>query len=119
MKFPMKTKASMNWFALSLGVCLATGMNVIAGESSPVALVIHGGAGIAREGLTPEREAACRKTMEEALQAGTKILRAGGTSLDAVQAAIVVLEDSPLFNAGRGSALTAEGTVEMDAAIMK
>lgn len=85
---------------------------------APITLVIHGGAGIARKDLSPEREAACRKILEEALRSGHKILRDGGTSLDAVQAAIIVLEDSPLFNAGRGAVLTSAGTVEMDASIM-
>lgn len=85
---------------------------------APITLVIHGGAGIARKDLSPEREAACRKTLEEALRSGHKVLRDGGSSLDAVQAAIIVLEDSPLFNAGRGAVLTAEGKVEMDASIM-
>ncbi|WP_395740541.1 isoaspartyl peptidase/L-asparaginase family protein [Prosthecobacter sp.] len=85
---------------------------------APVTLVIHGGAGVTRADLSPEKEAACRKVLEEALQSGHKILHDGGTSLDAVQAAIILLEDSPLFNAGRGSALTSAGTVEMDASIM-
>jgi beta-aspartyl-peptidase (threonine type) len=85
---------------------------------TPITLVIHGGAGITRNELTPEKETACRTALEEALRAGHKVLSDGGASLDAVQAAIVVLEDSPLFNAGRGSALTSAGTVEMDASIM-
>lgn len=85
---------------------------------TPTTLVIHGGAGIAREELTAEQEAQCRRTLKEALLAGHNILASGGASIDAVQAAIVVLEDSPLFNAGRGSALTSVGTVEMDASIM-
>src|SRR5437762_1271691 len=101
---PMKSQARVNWLALFLNVCFAIGMNVVAAEPSPVVLVIHGGAGISRDALTPEREVLCRKTMEEALRAGGKVLRDGGPSLDAVEAAIVVLEDSPLFNAGRGSA---------------
>jgi beta-aspartyl-peptidase (threonine type) len=84
----------------------------------PFVLAIHGGAGVARDELSPEREAECRKVLEESLRAGEKVLRSGGASLDAVQAAIMVLEDSPLFNAGRGSVLTAAGTVEMDAAVM-
>ncbi|WP_395751229.1 isoaspartyl peptidase/L-asparaginase family protein [Prosthecobacter sp.] len=85
---------------------------------APITLVIHGGAGVARADLSAEKEAECRKVLEEALQGGHKILREGGTSLDAVQAAIIILEDSPLFNAGRGSALTSAGTVEMDVSIM-
>jgi isoaspartyl peptidase/L-asparaginase-like protein (Ntn-hydrolase superfamily) len=84
----------------------------------PIALAIHGGAGISRAELTAEQEVACREKLVEALRAGHKILGEGGASLDAVQAAIVILEDSPLFNAGRGSALTSEGTAEMDASIM-
>jgi beta-aspartyl-peptidase (threonine type) len=92
--------------------------NPIMAADPPITLVIHGGAGIARKDLSSEREAACRKTLEEALRSGHKILSDGGSSLDAVQSAIIVLEDSPLFNAGRGAVLTAEGKVEMDASIM-
>lgn len=93
-------------------------MNVTAAEPFRIGLVIHGGAGITRDALTSEREACCRKTMEEALRAGGQVLLDGGTSLDAVEAAIVVLEDAPVFNAGRGSALTSDATVEMDASVM-
>lgn len=93
-------------------------MRPVNAADAPIALVIHGGAGIARSELTPEREKECRAVLEEALHAGHKILQSGGASLDAVQAAIIVLEDSPLFNAGRGSVLTSEGKVEMDASIM-
>jgi L-asparaginase / beta-aspartyl-peptidase len=83
------------------------------------ALVIHGGAGnVAREGVTPEREAEYHAKLEEALAAGEAILKNGGSSLDAVEAAVRILEDSPLFNAGRGAVFTAEGTNELDAAIM-
>lgn len=82
-------------------------------------LVIHGGAGLmAKDEFTPDREKASRATMEAALLAGHGVLARGGTSVDAVITAIRILEDSPLFNAGRGSALTAEGTVEMDASLM-
>ena len=110
-------KARTRYGYLLVIICSSIAMHATAADA-PIALVIHGGAGVAREDLTPEREAACRQTLEESLRAGEKILREGGTSLDAVQAAIVVLEDSPLFNAGRGSVLTAAGTVEMDAAVM-
>lgn len=94
------------------------GCRAAAAADSPITLVVHGGAGIARQELSAEREKACRAGLEDALRAGFKILQGGGSSMDAVQAAIVVLEDSPLFNAGRGSVLTAAGTVEMDASIM-
>ncbi|WP_047863281.1 isoaspartyl peptidase/L-asparaginase family protein [Archangium gephyra] len=82
-------------------------------------IVIHGGAGvIKRESLTPEREAAVRAVLAESLQAGHAILAKGGTSLDAVTAAVRVLEDSPLFNAGKGAVFTHDGKNELDAAIM-
>lgn len=84
-----------------------------------VALVIHGGAGtIRRESMTPEREKEYRDKLTEALNTGYQILLKGGTSVDAVEATLRVMEDSPLFNAGKGSVFTAAGTNEMDAAIM-
>lgn len=83
-------------------------------------LVIHGGAGtIPRGSLSPEREREYEAKLTEALQAGHRILQAGGSSLDAVVAAINVLEDSPLFNAGRGAVFTNDGRNELDAAIME
>jgi L-asparaginase / beta-aspartyl-peptidase len=82
-------------------------------------MVVHGGAGTIRRGsMSAEVEAQYRATLEQALQAGHRILAAGGTSLDAVEAAVHVLEDSPLFNAGRGAVFTSEGRNELDAAIM-
>jgi L-asparaginase / beta-aspartyl-peptidase len=82
-------------------------------------IVIHGGAGtLLREAMSAEREAEYRAKLDEALRAGHAVLQGGGSSLDAVQAAVTVMEDSPLFNAGRGAVLTSEGTVEMDASIM-
>jgi L-asparaginase / beta-aspartyl-peptidase len=82
-------------------------------------IVLHGGAGIIpRESLSPEREAAVRAALTEALQAGHAVLARGGTSVDAVTAAIRILEDSPYFNAGKGAVFTHEGKNELDAAIM-
>ncbi|MCP3139145.1 isoaspartyl peptidase/L-asparaginase family protein [Pyxidicoccus xibeiensis] len=82
-------------------------------------LVIHGGAGvISRENLSPEREAEVRAALTQALQAGHAVLARGGTSLDAVSAAIRVLEDSPYFNAGKGAVFNHDGINELDAAIM-
>jgi L-asparaginase / beta-aspartyl-peptidase len=82
-------------------------------------LAIHGGAGVIERGsLTPEREAAYRSSMQAALDAGSAVLTRGGSSLDAVEATIRVLEDDPLFNAGRGAVFTAEGRNELDASIM-
>ena len=85
----------------------------------PVAIAIHGGAGtILRANMTPEREAQYRAALEEALRAGHAILQRGGSSLDAVVAAVQSMERSPLFNAGVGAVLTDAGTAELDAAIM-
>jgi beta-aspartyl-peptidase (threonine type) len=82
-------------------------------------LVIHGGAGtILKSRMTAEREAAYRAALAEALQTGHAVLKRGGSSLDAIEATIKVLEDSPLFNAGKGAVFTSEGTNELDASIM-
>jgi L-asparaginase / beta-aspartyl-peptidase len=84
------------------------------------ALAVHGGAGTLRRGTMPARqENEYRSALEEALSSGHEVLRRGGTSLDAAIAATVVLEDCPLFNAGRGSVFTHAGTHEMDAAVME
>jgi L-asparaginase / beta-aspartyl-peptidase len=85
-------------------------------SNSPSALIVHGGAGdwSAEDGDGEALLAACRA----AARAGSEILRAGGSALDAATAAVVVLEDDPRFNAGTGSALTAEGQVECDASVM-
>lgn len=82
-------------------------------------IVIHGGAGtILKEDMTPELEKAYIKGLEEAVHAGYAVLEEGGAAVNAVKAAIVVLEDNLLFNAGRGSVFTKKGVQEMDAAIM-
>jgi L-asparaginase / beta-aspartyl-peptidase len=83
------------------------------------AMVIHGGAGtILRQNMTPEMEKAYIDTLTIALRTGYQILSRGGSSLDAVEATIRVMEDSPIFNAGKGAVFTAEGTNELDASIM-
>jgi len=82
-------------------------------------IAIHGGAGaVRRSELTPEHEYALRTALEASLRAGHQILDASGTSLDAVEQAVRVMEDSPLFNAGRGAVFTSAGTIELDASIM-
>ena len=82
-------------------------------------LVVHGGAGIIEQGvLSPEQERDVRDGLARALNAGAAILGEGGPALDAVEAAVRVLEDDPNFNAGRGSVFTFEERIEMDAAIM-
>jgi len=88
-------------------------------ETKKIGLAIHGGAGtIERSNMTPEKEREYRGGLERALNAGYEILNRGGSSLDATEAAVRVLEDDPRFNAGRGSVFTSAGTNEMDAAIM-
>jgi L-asparaginase / beta-aspartyl-peptidase len=83
-------------------------------------IAVHGGAGtITRANMTPENEHAHIQGLKDALEAGDKILKAGGSALEAVEAATVVLEDNPLFNAGRGSVFTHDGKNEMDASIME
>lgn len=84
-----------------------------------IALAIHGGAGtIRRSKMTGELEKSYLNGLEESLKAGWKILQNGGSSLEAVEASVIILEDIPLFNAGKGSVFTNEETNEMDAAIM-
>ena len=84
----------------------------------PPVLVIHGGAGIVKRDLIPAKEKAIRAAMAKALQSGYAELKAGKSAVDAVSAAIVVLEDDPDFNAGKGAVFTHDGRNELDAAIM-
>ena len=89
-------------------------------EDSPTALVIHGGAGVIdRSALSAEEEEAVRADLDRALDAGHALLADGGTALDAVTAAVRVLEESPWFNAGKGAVFNAVGGHELDAAIME
>ncbi|HEX6939934.1 MAG TPA: isoaspartyl peptidase/L-asparaginase, partial [Longimicrobiales bacterium] len=109
--------------ALALGVAAGLAPRPASAQDAhgngDIVIAIHGGAGTIRRGdMTPELEQAYRAKLEEALRAGYAILEKGGTSLDAVVAAIVVMEDSPLFNAGKGAVFTSEGKNELDAAIM-
>ena len=88
-------------------------------NTAPIALAIHGGAGtILRTELSPELEKQYREALGQALDAGYAVLQKGGSSLDAVEASVRVMEDSPLFNAGKGAVFTHEGKNELDAAIM-
>jgi len=88
--------------------------------SSNYSIAIHGGAGTLIKGkMTLEKEKAYRSTLKLALEEGFSILKKKGSALDAVEKAVIVMEDSPLFNAGKGSVFTANGTHEMDAAIME
>ncbi len=82
------------------------------------AIVVHGGAGMLDKSMPEDQKAAYRAGMTTAVDAGRRVLAAGGTSLDAVEAAVRTLEDNELFNAGKGAVLTRAGTCELDASIM-
>ncbi|WP_312572938.1 isoaspartyl peptidase/L-asparaginase [Brevundimonas sp.] len=104
-----------------IALCISGGAGAAhAQDAAPRwSLAIHGGAGvIERASLTPEQDAAYRAALQRALDAGSAILGQGGQAMDAVQAAIQVMEDDPLFNAGRGAVFTAAGRNELDAAVM-
>ncbi len=89
-------------------------------QNPRLGFVLHGGAGVIRRGdLSPEREKEYRAKLEEAVLAGYKALQAGKNGLDAIETAIKILEDSPLFNAGKGAVFTADGKNELDAAVME
>lgn len=105
-------------FRLAVGVIAGVfAMNAQAADVRPV-LVIHGGAGVIAKDLTPERRAGVEAALRGALTQGYAVLTGGGSSLDAVSRAVVVLEDSPYFNAGKGAVFTHDGKNELDAAIM-
>ncbi len=83
------------------------------------AIVLHGGAGvIERASMSPQMETAYRAALTRAIEAGAQVLDANGSSMDAVETSIRIMEDDPLFNAGRGAVFAADGTNELDAAIM-
>jgi beta-aspartyl-peptidase (threonine type) len=111
------------WVVL-MGAGIAMAASIAAPAQEPQAthrwaIVVHGGAGvIERSKLGPEGDAAYRAGLKQAVEAGTAVLDKGGSALDAVEAAIHVLEDDPHFNAGRGAVFTAEGKNEMDSSIM-
>lgn len=97
----------------------AAGSPAEAQQKGNYVMVIHGGAGtILKKNMTPEKERAYKEKLTEALQAGYDLLKSGKSSLDAVEATVRVMEDSPLFNAGKGAVFTNEGRNELDAAIM-
>jgi beta-aspartyl-peptidase (threonine type) len=110
----------MHRFLIIIGVLFMSASAANAAPQKPRwTLVIHGGAGsMTREALAPDADAAARKGLEQALAAGSAILEKGGAAIDAVEAAVKVLEDDPHFNAGRGAVFTYEGKNELDAAIM-
>jgi beta-aspartyl-peptidase (threonine type) len=114
----LKITAALCWTLAALSAALGA-LPVRAAAPHPVAIAIHGGAGVMdRAKMSPEREAAYRAGLIAALDAGYAVLARGGSSLDAVSAVVRTLEDDPLFNAGRGAVLDARGDAELDAAIM-
>ena len=95
------------------------GLSYFSGMNKNFGIAVHGGAGtILRSLMTPEKEALYIKGLQEAIDVGNKILRSGGSSIDAVEKAVIALENFPLFNAGKGAVFTNKGTHEMDASIM-
>ena len=94
-------------------------MGAASAADKPVAIVIHGGAGALEPGrYTADEEAAFKGKLNEALDAGYAVLDGGGSAVDAVEAAIVIMEDAPIFNAGKGAVFTRDGVNELDASIM-
>jgi beta-aspartyl-peptidase (threonine type) len=108
-------------FLTALAACLAAAFPAAAADGDPqmISIAIHGGAGvIGRDSMTAENERAYRADLERALDAGYAVLEKGGASLDAVVAAVKILEDSPYFNAGKGAVFNHAGVNELDASIM-
>jgi beta-aspartyl-peptidase (threonine type) len=107
-------------FLTALAACLAAAVPAAThGEEPMISIAIHGGAGvISRSSMTAENEQAYQADLGRALDAGYEVLEKGGSSLDAVVAAVKLLEDSPLFNAGKGAVFSHAGINELDAAIM-
>ncbi|HET8818694.1 MAG TPA: isoaspartyl peptidase/L-asparaginase [Xanthomonadaceae bacterium] len=113
-------RLSLLLIAWWLPACAAMPAHAEAPPPGPVALVIHGGAGvIERSSLSPEEEARVRADLDRAIDAGHAVLASGGAAIDAVQAAILVLEDSPRFNAGKGAVFDASGGHQLDASVME
>jgi beta-aspartyl-peptidase (threonine type) len=109
----------MKYFFFFVAILVTVTANAQMKDTAKYVLVIHGGAGtILKQNMTPEKEKRYKEGLQKALDTGNEILKQGGTALDAVEAVIKVLEDNPLFNAGKGAVFTNEGKNEMDAAIM-
>lgn len=120
---PMKTLTTLITGLAGLALAGLPAAAAAQEESDPMeprwSFAIHGGAGtLTRADMTPEQDAAFRAALQRALDAGSEILGNGGSAMDAVTAAIVILEDDEKFNAGKGAVFTWQGTNELDAAVM-
>lgn len=114
----MRSLAALALATLALSAC-ATTPPPAPPPAPEWSLALHGGAGvISRASMTPERDLAYRDALNAALQTGASVLAGGGSALDAVEATARAMEDNPLFNAGRGAALSDDGSATLDAAIM-
>lgn len=108
----------MKHVIICLAICLSAFIG-LAQSAGNYALVIHGGAGVMdQKSMTPEMQAEYLAVLNRVLQVGDSVLANGGTSLDAVEKAIIIMENSPLFNAGKGAVFTHDGLVELDASVM-
>lgn len=109
----MKQLVFLILMLLNAWVCLAQ-------PAKNYALVLHGGAGVMDQStMTPEIQKQYLEVLNHALHVGDSVLSNGGTCMDAVEKTIIILEDSPLFNAGKGAVFTHEGIVELDASVME
>ncbi|RLD76486.1 MAG: beta-aspartyl-peptidase [Bacteroidetes bacterium] len=100
-------------------IAILVQFSIFAQQKPEYVIVIHGGAGvIKKENMSDEKEAAYIKKLNEALETGNRILKNGGTAIETVIATIKIMEDSPLFNAGKGAVFTHEGKNELDVSIM-
>lgn len=105
--------------SVSLLLALMTFLNIATAADHHWSVVIHGGAGvIERSSMKPGTEAAYRASLKQALDAASGVLKESGTAVDAVETAVRIMEDNPLFNAGRGAVFTADGRIELDSSIM-
>ena len=115
----MCVKKGFNLFGVVFLFLIFLSQTITSQTQQKFGLVIHGGAGtILKKNMTPEKEAAYFAKLNEAMNTGYKILENGGSSLNAVEKVINVMEDSPLFNAGKGAVLDDKGEAELDASIM-
>ncbi|MBK8490199.1 MAG: isoaspartyl peptidase/L-asparaginase [Saprospirales bacterium] len=113
-------KSSLYWIGCFIGALSCQQPDRSASvPQAEYAIAIHGGAGtIVKENMTPDLENAYREALDNALTIGEDVLKNGGTAMDAVEQTIIYLEDSPLFNAGKGAVLTYDGLAELDASFM-